>query len=184
MGAAFGAFLLGGKLAGIPTGLSLGLPPLVVALVVSVPDAGAVLVTYPLLDRGWEVAGRWSRLLSGVRDRAMRSAQQREGLVGRFGGLGLLALSLTPVAFISPIVVAAIGQLMGLSPRRVVVPVFVGMALMTAALVVAFRVGLGAVARVHPALPFVVTGLIVAGLLSRELVLRLRARRGRDERAS
>ena len=183
MGASFGTFLVGGKLAGIPTGLSLGLPPWLVGLVVSVPDAGAVLVTYPLLDRGWDAAARWSHLLASVRKQALADSRDRQGLVVRFGSWGLLALSLTPVAFISPIVVAAIGQLMGLSRRGVLVPVLAGMAIMTAALVALFGAGLGAAARIHPALPFVVTGLIVTALILRELVLRWQARTRPKEEA-
>lgn len=179
MGATFATFLLGGKFAGVPTGLSLGLHPILVGLVVSLPDAGAVLVTYPLLDKGWETAGRWSHVLNEARERAMKDAQARRGLVARFGSAGLFIFSLTPIAFISPIVVAAIGQLMGLSPRRVLVPVLAGIAVLATLLVLAFHAGLRLAARVHPLLPFVLTGLIIAGLLTREIVLRSRARRRR-----
>lgn len=178
MGASFAAFLLGGKLAGVPTGLQLDLHPLLVAGVVTLPDAGAVLFTYPAVAKGWEKAGKWSLVLAGVKERAMENETKESGIVGRFGSWGILLLTLTPVGFVSPIIVAAIGQLMGLAPaRRVLVPVFAGMAVMGLTLAFLFSAGLDLAARVHPALPFVLTGTLVLALVSREAYLRFKARK-------
>lgn len=177
MGATFAAFLVSGKLGGIPVGLSFHLHPALVGAIVFVPDIGAVLFAYPLTERGVDFLGRWSRVIHKIREQAHENARNKTGLVARYESWGLFLVSLTPVAFISPLVVSAIGQVMGLTTRRVLVPVIAGMVVMTVAMVAAFATGFSWAAELDARLPLALTGLIVGGLLTWEIVTRMRARK-------
>lgn len=173
----FGAFFVAGKLAAIPFGYLQHLPPLVIGLIVLVPDVGAIFVAYPLTRGGIRVLGRWSGSIRRLHANAVRAAHRREGFVARYGGLGVFVLALLPVGFYSPLVVSAIGQLAGLSARRVIVPVVAGMCVMTTFWVVVLGYGFTAVSRLNPRLPFVISLGLLLLFVGIDVVRRLRGRR-------
>ena len=176
--ATFAAFLLAGKLAAIPTGLSLGLPAFVVALTILVADVGSILVFYPVTMGGLELLGKWSRFVKRQEARAREAAKDPKGFLARYGSWALFALSLAPVGFYSPLAVSAIGQAMGLSSRRVLVPVIAASVLMTGLLTWAFGLGITAIANLDRRLPFLITiGFIGVLILSDFLRRRWKKRR-------
>lgn len=181
--ATFGAFFVGGKIAAIPMGASFDLPGWVIMLTVLLPDVGAVLVTYPLTHGGLEFLGRWSKWVRRMHEEAVEAAEKREGFLHRFGGVGLFLMALSPVGFYSPILVAAIGQLMGLGARRVLLPVLGAMILMTVLLVTALDAALGAMAKVDGRLPFVVSIGLLATFIGLDQWRRHRRRKRAKENA-
>lgn len=177
-GATFGAFLLAGKLAAVPTGLSFGLSPFLVALIVLIPDLGAILFFYRLTEGGIEALGRVSDFVRRQQEKAKAAATKPNGFLRRYGSWGLFALALAPVGFYSPLVVSAIGQAMELSARRVLVPVIVAATFMTGLLVVSISFGITALAAVDKRLPFAVSIAIVLGyVLQDQIRRRLKKRR-------
>lgn len=156
MGVTFGAFLLGGKLAAIPIGIGLHLPLSIIGFIILVPDAGAVLFAHPLTRGGIRVLGRLSRTVRRLHDNAVKAAERREGFVVRHGSLGIFAMALLPVGFYSPLVVSAIGQLMGLSAARVIIPVIAGMTIMTVVWVNVLGAGVNFAARFDRRIPFLI----------------------------
>ncbi len=178
--ATFGAFVLAGKLAAIPTGLSLGLPAFIVALTILVADVGTILVAYPLTMGGLELLGKWSKFVERQKHRAREASKDPKGFLARYGSWALFTLSLAPVGFYSPLAVSAIGQAMGLSARRVLTPVIAASVLMTGVLTWAFGLGLDAIAQFDRRLPFLVSTGFVLSLILFDLVRRrVRARRAR-----
>lgn len=177
MGATFAAFLVGGKFASVPTGLTLGLSQPVVGLIVTVPDAGAVLIAYPLLDKGLTALGRWSLFLASAARHAHEARKNKHGVVHRFGAFGVFLLTLSPIGFVSPVVVSAIGRIMGLRAVQVLVPVFAGMAVSAAGLVYGLGASLNYLSRRSKWLPYGLTAVFLLAMVGRELRLRWRAHR-------
>jgi len=108
----------------------------------------------------------------------VRASERREGFVAKYGSLGVFVLALLPVGFYSPLVVSAIGQLMGLSTWRVIVPVVAGMTVMTAVWVGAMGAGFYAAEKIDPRLPFVLSLGLLLLAVGVEVVRRLR--RGKE----
>jgi uncharacterized membrane protein len=179
--ATFGAFFIAGKVAAIPTGNTLGLSDLVIGLTVSLPDIGAVLFTYPLMMSGIRFLGRWSGFIRRLHEDAEKAAARREGFVHRFGSVGLFLMALSPLGFYSPLLVSAVGQIMGLSAPRVLVPVILGMVVMTVILVTTLGAGLAAVAQIDSRLPFVFSIALLVTFITIDGVKRYRRRRKERE---
>jgi putative small multi-drug export protein len=177
MAATFGAFFVAGKIAAIPTGYLLGLPPVLIGFIVLLPDVGAVLFAYPLTHGGLRVLGKWSGFIRRMHENALRAAERREGFVARYGALGMFVLALLPVGFYSPLVISAIGQLMGLSPVRVVIPVIAGMTVMTVIWVAALGAGVEWAQAIDSRLPFVLSMGLLLTFVAIDVVKRLRQRR-------
>lgn len=117
--AVLGAAYVGGRMAGILTGLELGLGNLTTALVITLLNTGFLLIVLPLFQLATDrfIPPRWlSSIFRGAEQRA-RSENQR---LQDFGVLGLVFFIWLPFPFTGAFAGALIGLLMGLSMTRLV----------------------------------------------------------------
>lgn len=184
--ATLGAFLTAGKVVAITAGLSLKGDPFIVGAAVFVPDFGAILFFYPFTTSGIHQLGRWSRRIREGVERARLRHRNQQGIIARHGPWGLFAVSVIPVGFYSPLVISALGQVLGFKPRQVLLPVCSAMLIMTSAWVLTLNAGLERAARLDPRIPIALSlGLLVA-FVAKNMVRGLvrRRRRSREELAA
>jgi hypothetical protein len=172
--ATLGAFLAAGKVVGIATGLALHGRPWFVGASVLLPDLGTLLVLYPITQRSMTQLGRWNKWVGRAIENARARHQRRDGLIARYGGWGVFAISLAPIGFYSPLVISALGQLAGLRPRSVLPPIGASMTIMTTAWVVALDAGVGKAAKIDPRLPILLTIVLFCLFALRGLIRSLR----------
>jgi hypothetical protein len=171
--ATLGAFLTAGKVVAITAGLTLGGDPWIVGAAVFLPDFGALLFFYPFTTSGIDHLGRWSRRIRESVTRARKRHEDREGLIARHGPWGLFLVSVIPVGFYSPLVISALGQVLGFRPRQILWPVGAAMLVMTSAWTLTLNASLDQAAALDPRLPIVLSlGLLVV-FLGKSLVKRL-----------
>ena len=124
--AVLGAAYIGGRMAGILTGLELGLGNLVTSMVIILLNTGFLMLALPLFQKVARSLNppRWlASIFRGSEQRA-RSQNQRLKSLGTFG---LVLFIWLPFPFTGAFLGALIGLLMGISPVRLVPIVLVTM---------------------------------------------------------
>jgi uncharacterized membrane protein len=180
---AVGVEMVAGREAAIPIALQSGVPRWLVAQVSATQDIGVFLLAYPLVLR---VLGRKTRRKGWLRtrlDRIQEDADKHRGLVHRWGGFGIFVFMLVPFLVNGPLVGAIAGRLAGLRTTDILLPVVASTCIAAVAWTYFYDAVLALAGDVHPALPYVLTAIVVGGVLG-SLLLRetLELRRERRKR--
>jgi uncharacterized membrane protein len=181
---AVGVEMLLGREAAIPVALQSGAPRWLVAQVSATQDIGVFLLAYPLFLRlmARPVARKgWLRVRL---EKVQADADEHRGIVHRWGGLGVFLFMLVPFLVNGPLVGGIAGRLAGLRTTDVLLPVVASTTIAAFAWTYFYDAVLGLASGVHPALPYILTIVIVGGLLGtlvlKETLEMRRARKGVD----
>ena len=115
--AVLGAAYVGGRMAGILTGLELGLGNLLTAMVILLLNTGFLLLALPIFRMATERVDppRWLASFFRGADQRARSQNQR---LQTYGILGLVIFIWLPLPFTGAFIGALVGLLMGFSVAR------------------------------------------------------------------
>ena len=130
--AVLGAAYVGGRMAGILTGLELGLGNLVTSMVIILLNTGFLMLALPLFQMATQrlarpshrVSSEWLASITRGAERRARSQNQRLKSLGTFG---LVLFIWLPFPFTGAFLGALIGLLMGISMVRLVPIVLITM---------------------------------------------------------
>lgn len=162
---AVGVEMIAGREAAIPIALASGAPRWLVAQVSATQDIGVFLLAYPLFLR---LMGRKPKRRGWLRtrlDRIQEDADQHRGFVHRWGGFGIFLFMLVPFLVNGPLVGAIAGRLAGLRTTDILLPVVASTTINAVAWTYFYDAVLGLAGDVHPALPYVLTFIVVGGVL-------------------
>ena len=167
---------MGGRASGISAGLAAGLPKWLVVVLALLVDMTAVCLLYPVVIYFYEHGAR-RRLLGGAIESTLESARRQRGKVSRSGIIGLILFVWFPFYMTGPLIGAVIGYFIGLRPWVNLATVGSGTLLAIISLTFFFDLLYRLLEEVASGLtkyvPFVVVGLVVAGLAA------MRLRRGK-----
>jgi uncharacterized membrane protein len=183
MARAVGAEMVLGREAAIPIALGSQAPRWLVAQVSATQDIGVFCVAYPLVLRLMGRRGDRRGWLRVRLERIQADAERHRGLVHRLGGFGVFLFMLLPFLVNGPLIGGIAGRLAGLRTRDVLLPVVASTCIAAVAWTYFYDAVLGLAGDLHPALPYVLTAVVV-GLVLGSLVLRetLQLRRERAAR--
>ncbi len=119
--------LLTGRAGGISTGVELGIPLSLLALLSTVIDTSVVLVVYPLFIM---ISKRRidSHLLHDVLSKTEMNAQKHKEKLRKYGLVGLLLFVWFPLHMTGPLAGSILGYFLGFSHRKTLLTVIVGTA--------------------------------------------------------
>lgn len=177
---AVGVEMVAGREAAIPIALASGVPRWLVAQVSATQDIGVFLLAYPIVLRLMARKGKRRGWLRTRLERIQSDAEQHRGIVHRWGGFGVFLFMLVPFLVNGPLVGGIAGRLAGLRTSDVLLPVVASTVIGAVAWTYFYDAVLDIAGDVHPALPYILTALIVGGILG-SLVLKetLEIRRAR-----
>lgn len=168
---AVGVEMVAGREAAIPIALQSGVPRWLVAQVSATQDIGVFLLAYPLVLRLLSrKTGRKGWLRTRL-ERVQDDAEKHRGLVHRWGGFGIFLFMLVPFLVNGPLVGAIAGRLAGLRTTDILLPVVASTCINAVAWTYFYDAVLSLAGDVHPALPYVLTAVVVGGILG-SLVLK------------
>lgn len=162
---AVGIELLAGREAAIPVALQSGAPRWLIAQVSATQDIGVFCLAYPLFLR---LIARPVKRKGWLRQRLERlqdDADRHRGVVHRLGGFGVFLFMLVPFLVNGPLVGGVAGRLAGLRTADVLLPVVASTCIAAVAWTYFYDAVLGVAGDVHPLLPYVLTFVIVGGIL-------------------
>ena len=166
----------GGRASGISAGLAAGLPKWLVVVLAFFVDMTAVCLLYPLVIYFYEHGVR-QRLLGETIVSTLESARRQRSKLSRYGIIGLILFVWFPFYMTGPLIGAVIGYFIGLRPWVNLATVGSGTLLAIISLTFFFDLLYRLLEEVASGLtkyvPFVVVGLVLAGLAA------MRLRRGK-----
>lgn len=181
---AVGVEMIAGREAAIPIALASGVPRWLVAQVSATQDVGVFLLAYPIFLRlmarkpGKKGKG-WLRVRL---EKVQADAEQHRGFVHRWGAFGVFLFMLVPFLVNGPLIGGIAGRLAGLRTTDILLPVVASTVINAVAWTFFYDAVLDIAGDVHPALPYLLTVIIVGGVLG-SLVLKetLEMRKARRE---
>lgn len=174
-----------GREGAIPIALQGGAPRWLVAQVSATQDIGVFALAYPLFLRLMHRhADSRSWLMVRLR-RIQKDAEGHRRFVQRLGGLGVFLFMLVPFLVNGPLVGGIAGRLAGMHSKDLLLPVVASTVVAAVAWTYFYDAMLGVAGDLHPALPYVLTAVVLAlvlgPLLLRETLELRRERRRRRE---
>lgn len=155
-----------GREAGIPAGLTLGAPPLVMWQVSATRDLATGAIAYGLLMTSMDRAGRLGEWMRRILQERTEEAAGRQGFIRRWGRPGLFVFMLVPFMVNGPLVVGLGGRLCGMKTRDMLLPA-AGATFVAAAIWVLFTGAmLRLLAQVETGLEVAITGIFLGGMLA------------------
>lgn len=179
---AVGVEMLLGREAAIPIALHSGAPRWLVAQVSATQDIGVFLLAFPLFLRLLARPVKKKGWLRKRLEKVQQDAEEHRGVVHRLGGFGVFLFMLVPFLVNGPLVGGIAGRLAGLRTQDILLPVVASTTIGAFAWTYFYDAVLDLASGVHPALPYVLTFVIVGGLIG-TLVIKetLEMRRDRQQ---
>lgn len=175
--AGVGTMAYAGKEVGIPVGLAAGADPVTMAVFVFATDLAITLFVYPVLRFAITVWIERPGLLGAYLRHLRTEADRHRGFVLRHRTWGLLLFMLIPFAINGPLVGAVLGRLIGMRSKQIVPTLVAAIAITTVAWSIVYTYGFRAAEAIDPLYPKLITGGILAVVMSGGAVSILRARR-------
>jgi uncharacterized membrane protein len=181
--AGLGALFYAGKEAGLPTGISAGAPALRMGLFVFVADVAFTFLVYPPVHYFLEPGRTHTRVYDWIFGPLHAHADRHREFVQRYGRIGLFLIMLVPFAFNGPLLGAILGRIVGMRARHILPTLVLAIGFTTVFWTVVYALGLEYLAQVHPGLPQVVAGTVLAILTALGVLSYLRYQIGRRREA-
>ena len=162
---AVGVEMLLGREAAIPVARQSGAPRWLIAQVSATQDIGVFLLAYPLFLRLMSRPVKKKGWLRRRLEKIQEDADEHRGIVHRWGGFGVFLFMLVPFLVNGPLVGGIAGRLAGLRTTDILVPVVASTCIGAVAWTYFYDAVLGLAESVHPALPYILTFVIVGGLI-------------------
>jgi len=164
------ALFYAGKEAGLPAGIALGVNPVRMGLFVFFADVAFALVVYPPVHYFLEPGRTHTRVYNWIFGPLHAQADRHRRFVQRYGRVGLFLLMLVPFAFNGPLLGAILGRIVGMRARQIMPTLVLAIAVTTVFWTTVYGLGLDYLSQLHPDLPLVVTGTVLAVLTAFAIV--------------